>query len=130
MFYLLEDNRIIDSQIPYAHAKSLPFWEDKVGHLRAKDRTGKSYQVFKYDKIIKQSDNVFDLIEKGDLVKVQYYGSVRPCLIFDVNSIFTYEDGIKEFTILGMSWTENQVLAIYKPDAKGNYIKVWERKEK
>lgn len=61
-------------------------------------------------------------------MKVQYYDSARPCLIFDVNSIFTYEDGIKEFAILGMSWTENQVLAIYKPDEKGNYIKAWERK--
>ena len=111
MFYLLEDNRIIDSQIPYAHAKSLPFWEDKVGHLRAKDRIGKSYQVFKYDKIIKRSENVLDLInKKEDLVKID--GQI-----------------IMAKTINGDLRNLSGISAIYKPNRKGNYIKVWERKE-
>jgi len=131
MFYLLENNKIIETNSAEWYCGRLKvilneeerykyrnhiFWNSKDGY-------------YKYFTVKKQSNNVFDLIEKGDLVKVQYYDSTRPCLIFDVNSIFTYEDGIKEFAILGMSWTENQVLAIYKPDDKGNYIKVWEREE-
>ena len=119
MFYLLENNRIIDSQIPYAHAKSLPFWEDKVGHLRVKDRIGKSYQVFKYDKIIKRSENVLDLIEEGDLVRV-------------LNTIVKVEEIMKNTvmaTALNVPFDVTMIDAIYKPDDKGNYIKVWERKE-
>lgn len=120
MFYLLEDNRIIDSQIPYAHAKSLPFWEDKVGHLRAKDRIGKSYQVFKYDKIINRSENVFDLIDwNNDLVRLTFKDRESFIAHCKINKS-EFNDGFYD-----VEW----ISAIYKPDKKGNYIKVWEREE-
>lgn len=66
MFYLLENNRIIDSEIPYVYAKWMPFWEAKDGYLFAKDREGKLYHVIANNKIKNQSKNLFDLIEEGD----------------------------------------------------------------
>lgn len=120
MFYLLEDNRIIDSQIPYAHAKSLPFYEDKTGHLRVKDRIGKSYQVFKYDKIINRSENVFDLVICcQDLIETEEGQFYKP-LKLQIDSFVVKYDCCVLF---------NGIKAIYKPDGKGNYIKVWERKD-
>jgi hypothetical protein len=118
MFYLLENNRIIDSNVSYT--KVLPFWEEKEGRLFAKCKSGKSYQVFKYDKIIKQSENVFDLIDwNNDLVRLTFTDGENFIAHCKTNKI-DFNDGFYDF-----EW----ISAIYKPDGKGNYIKVWERKE-
>ena len=118
MFYLLENNRIIDSQIPYTYAKWLPFWGTKDECLFAKDREGKLYHVIANNKIKNQSENVFDLIEEGDLVRV-------------LNTIVKVEEIMKNTvmaTALNVPFDVTMIDAIYKPDDKGNYIKVWERK--
>ena len=128
MFYLLENNRIIDSNVSYT--KALPFWEEKEGRLFAKGKSGKSYQVFKYDKIKKQSENVVDLIDVGDLVKLdKTLNQVITILKEDKRTIFEIGDN-KWFSFKELNnYLNNNRLAIYKPDGKGNYIKVWERKE-
>lgn len=98
MFYLLEDNRIIDSK---------DYWEYAVGI----DKDGKTcYRV----KIKKQSEKVFDLIEKTDLVKIKFGDS------FNILEACHIGGGVN-----GM----RGIIAIYKPDSQGNYIKVWEKKD-
>lgn len=116
MFYLLYDNRIIDSNVSYT--KVLPFWEEKEGRLFAKCKSGKSYQVFKYDKIKKQSENVFDLIEEGDLV--ENFSTISQVIKIINNTVITSLD---------IPFDVSLIIKIYKPDEKGNYIKVWERKD-
>lgn len=120
MFYLLENNRIIDSQIPYRYAKWLPFWGTKDGCLFAKDREGKLYHVIANNKIINQSENVFDLVNCcQDLIETEEGQFYKP-LKLQIDSFVVKYDCCVLF---------NGIKAIYKPDGKGNYIKVWERKE-
>ena len=118
MFYLLENNRIIDSNVSYT--KALPFWEEKEGRLFAKCKSGKSYQVFKYDKIIKRSENVLDLIDwNNDLIRLTFKNGHRLIVYCDISKC-EFNDGYYD-----VEW----ISAIFKPDDEGNYIKVWERKE-
>ena len=123
MFYLLEDNRIIDSN-DIRH-----FEEDD--YLKTLDTFLEEIKVI--GKIKKQSENVFDLIEKGDLIKYQfingYYELVSTIeLVIEIDIVFKQKEYIG---VLGkdVDKNKNSILAIYKPDEKGNYIKVWEKKD-
>lgn len=64
----------------------------------------------------KQSDNVFDLIDReNDLVKIELLDGY-----FNIIGVKT----------LNGNWKENdRISAIYKPNEKGDYIKVWEAKD-
>ena len=65
------------------------------------------------DHIIKQSDNVLDLIEREtDLLKIKVLGYPN---IMEAKSINGSLNGMKN------------IIAIYKPNANGDYIKVWEK---
>lgn len=68
MFYLLYNNRIIDSNTLFT--KNIPLWEVKDNLLFAKSKNGKLIKPYKYNAIKNQSENVFELIEVGDLVMV------------------------------------------------------------
>lgn len=105
MFYLLENNRIIDSK---------DYWEYAVGI----DKDGKT--CYRVD-IKKQSENVFNLIEVGDLIKINF-DTTDPTII-DV----TYKES--HFSTVAIKYYPETILAIYKPDSQGNYIKVWEKKD-
>ena len=126
MFYLLEDNRIIEiDNAEFNVYGLLRVYEETGFHILLKlDGTAVKYTDYF---VKKQSENVYDLIEVGDLVKFyRYIGGARTertiisqvCNNFD-GSTFTFGD----FTF------HCDILAIYKPDEKGNYIKVWEVKE-
>lgn len=117
MFYLLENNRIIDSNTLFT--KNIPLWEVKDNLLFAKSKNGKLIKPYKYNAIKIQSENVFDLIEKGDLV--ENFSTISQVFKI-INSTI--------FTPLDIPFDVSLVIKIYKPDGKGNYIKVWERKEK
>ena len=73
MFYLLENNRIIDSNTLFT--KNIPLWEVKDNLLFAKSKNGKLIKPYKYNAIKNQSENVLDLVENGDLVKVKFVDS-------------------------------------------------------
>lgn len=146
MFYLLEDNTIIDSNSKEdieLLKKNRRFIENgKIVYfsgnfLKCKKCANchhwKCYEcqfAKKFDEEIKkQSENVFDLIEKGDLVK---------CFnnIYEIKNVYYIDDGVVGFItsncgICFPSWTNflKGFNAIYKPNANGDYIKVWERKE-
>lgn len=64
--------------------------------------------------IKKQSENVFDLIEQEDLIKIKMGDT------FSILEVCRINGGVS-----GMK----HIYAIYKPDSKGNFIKVWEEKD-
>ena len=127
MFYLLENNRIIDSNMLFT--KNIPLWEVKDNLLFAKSKNGKLIKPYKYNAIKNQSENVFELIEKGDLIKCCKYDFDGKTNEYDIHNV----DAIDEEGVIIMSYTVavrfKDIYAIFKPDDKGNYIKVWEREE-
>ena len=62
---------------------------------------------------------MYDLIEVGDLVQTNY-GSLRNVRRLQSDSVVIDHDCCIYF--------EN-IIAIYKPDEKGNYIKAWEKEK-
>ena len=121
MFYLLENNRIIDSNTLFT--KNIPLWEVKDNLLFAKSKNGKLIKPYKYNAIKNQSENVFDLIEMGDCYLYQNQNMFRPEILLINDKVM--------FSIFGSRAIKQpqHIYAIYKPDDKGNYIKVWEREE-
>lgn len=111
MFYLLEDNRIIDSEKYINSILNKGKNSEKNYEYLYEIRNGQSYY---YGKIKKQSENVFDLIEKTDLLKVKFGDSFN---ILEVSHIGGGVSGMRG------------IIAIYKSDTQGNYIKVWEKKD-
>ena len=120
MYYLLEDNRIVDSE-NIRESIGLP------NHISAKiDDVSKEViientfakLIINVLKIKKQSENVFDLIEKGDLVNT-IVDSIYQVVIIAKNVVIAPQ----------LAFDLAEVTAIYKPDSKGNYIKVWENKD-
>ena len=127
MFYLLEDNRIIDTSKALHNVDEIIIEENEnEKYLYLVGWLGKHF----CGKIKNQSENVLDLIEKGDLVR---------CLndIYEIKCVYHTDDSfVTDFVTSGCgicfpSWGKflKEFNAIYKPDRKGNYIKVWERKE-
>lgn len=120
MYYLLSDNIILDENR-----------FKKVGYSIRTQEKGLSKYLYltswsgeKFLGTIKnQSENVYDLIEKGDLVKT--FGIFRVDEInTPLNQIYTCLDRKSMMVINTLG-----VKAIYKLDEEGNYIKAWEEKE-
>lgn len=107
MYYLLEDNRIIDSEKEDVYVNE--YQGSKWLHKNNEHKTCLGY-------IKKQSEDVFDLIDwEKDLIKIQlpFENQILHCKLNKVYFLYG------EYKL---------ILAIYKPDANGNYIKVWEKK--
>ena len=117
MFYLLEDNRIIDSE----ELKRKLHLDAKVGIIDNElIVTLENFPIFRSEsKIKKQSENVFDLIDwEKDIVAMDTFGAF---LIFNCKTTRSeFFDGFYRFR-----W----IKAIYKPNEEGDYIKVWEKKD-
>ena len=126
MFYLLENNKIIDSRISYT--SNFPYWEIKDNCLFAKSKNDKLVRPYNENKIKKQSENVFDLVDVGDLIKSYRYESRDESDGYDINNVDRVDKGGAVILIAGFNVfvSNDDILAIYKPDSKGNYIKVWE----
>lgn len=141
MFYLLENNEIIDSNnlranLPFELAISLDIYikDDKV--ILKDNYSGRLIDV---TKIKKKSENILELIEVGDLIKIDSDLTKEQLTlgsgVYEVLSakrlpsgewkIKTNADG----SDINGDWYEffpETLIAIYKLDAKENYIKVWE----
>lgn len=131
MFYLLADNTIIDSE-------NLPK-NVKIERIAKDDKDNAFFIQIQYldflktrkiGYIKKQSENVFDLIEVGDLIARYRYSIEGRTNKKEINSVDElYEDengvGINQCCIVDY----DDICAIYKPNANGDYIKVWEKKE-
>ena len=128
MYYLLENEKIIDSKISYT--VNFPYWEIKDNCLFAKSKNDKLARPCNENKIKKQSENVFDLIENGDLIKSYRYESRDETDGYDINNVDRVEKDRAGILIAGFNVfvSNDDILAIYKPNEKGDYIKVWEVK--
>lgn len=116
MFYLLEDNRIFDSEkdkVEIIEEGGVHFLRDEYGYKRGL--------------VLKQSENVFDFVECGDLVAQRKFH----CYQDFSNIVLVYDYDKENKLIIGLNCAilENDVCAIYKQNWRGDYIKVWERKE-
>lgn len=92
-------------------------------HIIGKCKDDSKYIYANEGIVEKQSKNVFDLIEVGDLVRYEddFLGAT---LLAEVYMNYGKLSLFDETDIKNLD-----ILAIYKPDAEGNYIKVWEVKE-
>ena len=122
MFYLLENyNRIIETNSAEWYCGRLKVILNEEEQYKYSNHISWNLKdgYYKYFTVKKQSNNVFDLIEEGDLVRV-------------LNTIVKVEEIMKNnvmATTLNEPFDATMIDAIYKPDREGNYIKVWERKE-
>lgn len=112
MYYLLENNKIIDSN----NLVDLPFDVDiNIVNDDAIFKDHCSGMLLNIIKIKKQSENVYDLIDwNEDLVRVD--NMIHQCKYF-------HRDLREEY--IEHKWFN----AIYKPNSKGDYIKAWEEKD-
>ena len=119
MYYLLDNNLIINKNDK--RIKNLTYSIEKTQtfvYLECDSKTPEAifncielYYATRH-LVVKQSENVLDLIDReNDLVKIELLGG--------------YFNIVGAKTLNG-NWKENdRISAIYKPDLKGNYIKVW-----
>lgn len=111
MFYLLENGKIIDSEKCIVKIVQNEWLCNKYNYCLGK--------------IKKQSENVYDLIEFGDLLFLPFY--CGDMLISRFDTFESYENNL--FYCWIHTVREKEIYAIYKPDSEGNFIKVWEKKE-
>lgn len=110
MYYLLEDNRIIDTSKALHNVDEIIIEENEnEKYLYLVGWLGKHF----CGKIKKQSENVYDLIENEDLIKIRFGDS------FNILEACHIGGGVNGMT---------NITTIYKPDSNGNYIKAWEKK--
>lgn len=115
MYYLLEDNRIIDENNMYL--KKFRQLKDSGDPDFVNADEKETLEKF-FGKIKLQGENVFDLIEFGDLVKVVWLYGLSEFTNKEYGTIYVNKD---------LKVSNENILAIYKPDKHGNYIKVWKR---
>lgn len=72
-----------------------------------------------------KSENLFELIEVGDLIAFNYNNNSID--IVSVRFVDKNLEGTINILSRGYSHELDKIVAIYKPNSKGNYIKVWER---
>ena len=135
MYYLLENNMILSDK----QCNKYINYEDKENDYVT--YAGKHGDIFiemylsngckeirTISKVIKKSENVFDLIEVGDLFAFKYkYMDTEAIDIAKVVHIYRYKDGDIDIATRGYVHATEKIQAIYKPNSKGDYIKVWEK---
>lgn len=117
MFYLLENNRIIDTNKALHNVDEIIIEENEnEKYLYLVGWLGKHF----CGKIKDKSNNIFNLVKCcQDLIETEEGQFYKP-LKLQIDSFVVKYDCCVLF---------KGIKAIYKPDGKGNYIKVWEREE-
>lgn len=123
MYYLLENNMILSDKqcnkyINYEDKNNqyVIFEDNENGNITSIDFVNNYVPVNKFysiSKIKNQSENIWDLVDReNDLLKL--------VLLNDYVNIIQAKSVNGKFEDLNFC-------AIYKPNSKGDYIKVWER---
>ena len=127
MYYLVSEHANVERRIVTEEHPTVQM------HLKDANRGWDAERIIKWMwGIEKKSENICELIEDGDLIQHIYVDYPRPQSAIsqvksaDVDTVF-----IISVDILHSHYSvhENDILAIYKPNSKGDYIKVWERGE-
>lgn len=127
MYYLLENNMILSDK----QCKKYINYEDRENdYVTYAGQNGDMIielylengckEIMTISRVVKKSENVFDLIEKGDLIKLDYSS-------YPYSEDSFYIRFVDDMTFKGIHYNEDVIVAIYKPNSKGDYIKVWER---
>ncbi len=96
-------------------------------HLKDTNRNWDAERIIKWMwGIEKKSENLYDLIEEGDLIAFEYMNT-KHIDIAKVVFIYKHRDGEVDISTRGYLHNNEKIQAIYKPNSKGDYIKVWER---
>lgn len=118
MFYLLEDNTIIDSE---NIRKDLAFDMDVfIENNEVMFINNRNHSIIDIVGIKNKSNNIFNLVECcQDLIETKDGQFYKP-LKLQIDSFVVKYDCCVMF---------NDIVAIYKPNSNGDYIKVWEKKD-
>lgn len=127
MFYLLENNKIIETNSAEWYCGRLKVILNEEERYKYNNHISWNLKdgFYKYFTVKNQSENVFDLIEEGDLLYMPFDCNGAMVHRFDMFKCYKYNAFHCSIHIVH----EKGIFAVYKPDDKGNYIKVWERKE-
>ena len=124
MYYLLENNKIYNTEIPFH--KNYPYWGEEDGKLICVTINNRKCDPCKYNRIIKSSENKYNLITPGDIVIGNVYGDSPQDIVYSCLSNadhLNYIDcGAPNYDYLDKN--EKCIREVYKPDSKGNYIRV------
>ena len=141
MYYLLETNYIISEN--EIKEEGFEIVDNTIGKWEKLDgKFGIKEWFNAYGFIKKQSDNVFDLIEVGDLVEEEDFNEIYKVKIFDNGKdefrnkrfdkyngdLYVKYEGCDDYyydyiETLGTI----DIVKIFKQNANGDYIKVWEK---
>lgn len=150
MFYLLKNNRIIDTnnstfKEEYTGASGITYYsietpnETHIHYTFGGGEYEDNIYTFNCMQIKKQSENVFDLIEESDLIlidRAKIYPNFYTESIIEISQVFwsdshhylcVYPRGNSYYCPIIEFGVQKGILAIYKSNEKGDYIKVWER---
>lgn len=124
MYYLLENNKIYNTEIPFH--KNYPYWGEEDGKLICITINNRKCCPCKNNRIIKKSDNKYNLISPGDLIIGNAYGNDSENLSYICRSNITYQSFIKcgPNNSEHLDKNEKCIRKVYKPDFNGNYIRV------
>lgn len=86
-------------------------------------RNGKQIYFDQYD-VLEKNEKIFNLIDVGDLVEFKNDSINKVC-----RKPYKIDMSIIAYDIDRLDVYLDEIIAIYKPNEKGDYIKVW-RKEK
>lgn len=133
MYYLLENNMILSDK----QCNKYINYEDKENdYVTYAGKHGDMFieiylsngckEIMTISRVIKKSENVFDLIEVGDLIAFKYMDT-ETIDIAKVVHIYQFKDGDIDIATRGYIHSTEKIQAIYKPNSKGDYIKAWEK---
>ena len=133
MYYLLENNMILSDK----QCKKYINYEDRENdYVTYEGKNGDMIieiylengckEIRTISRVVKKSENVFDLIDAGDLIAFEYMDT-KHIDIEKVSSIYQRKDGDIDISTRGYVHSNEKIQAIYKANSKGDYIKVWER---
>ena len=133
MYYLLENNMILSDK----QCRKYINYEDKENdYVIYAGKHGDMFieiylsngckEIRTISRVIKKSENVFDLIEVGDLIAFKYMDT-ETIDIAKVVHIYQFKDGDIDIATRGYIHSTEKIQAIYKPNSKGDYIKAWEK---
>ena len=116
MYYLVSEHANVDRRIVTEEHPTVKM------HLKDTNRNWDAERIIKWMwGIEKKSENLVDLIEVGDLVRYddEFLGA------FPLRQAYL---NYGELQLLdGVDIKSLSIMEIYKPNSKGDYIKVWER---